>query len=254
MQPVDEGGSPRTFITPVLPEAIRQLLEPLVDPCGRPTARRLLGVDAPPILSARPGKLLSNHLLPMIHSVRDALMVESTEGRTAPKPKYLGGHIEVGTGILIYLKNILYTQLRRELTLSCMRWPLTHPRSFLQITAEDLPAWELDLATDFARLTGTEIYGCDLRVEPVFAETKPLLTLIDLAELTDRAARTAVFRTLCQLEPPLRALKSFEDAVQRHYGNRLDERPTLFRDATRRQLQQAFTDFNKERFPTGQVK
>jgi hypothetical protein len=198
MQPVRQGGAPQILIPTVpMPEAIKQLLSQYRDRFGVPTAGRLLGVDAQPRFSARPGKLFSDYLLAMIDYVRDAFMLERMEGQTPPKQKYLGGFIEVTEATLIDRKRILHRQLSRpETSLSFMRWPLTHPPKVQQITAEDLPAWEIDFATDFVRLTETDVYGCDLRVE-----TKPLRTLAELMPIGNSELRIRLFEQALRDEP-----------------------------------------------------
>jgi hypothetical protein len=79
--------------------------------------------------------------------------------------------------------------------------------------------------------------------------TSPLPALADLAELPDPEARVEVFRALYRRDPTLGKLKDLITAIpkQKYFGNCLDARPSLFLEATDRQLRQALTDFNRNR-------
>ncbi len=155
-----------------MPDAARDLLEPYrVGEAQRPAEpaapRRLLGVGTPHRLSARPGTLLSDFLLlmtPTAHALRDQNDRRTIRGT-------------LGADWLTHLYRVLHSQLyRSEITLTGLRWPLSPTPVVQSITAEELPGWLLDPATDFARLIGTETYLCDLRVVPATAAAAPTET------------------------------------------------------------------------------
>jgi hypothetical protein len=201
IEPLPEAATLDMLIPPPLPEEVQQLLKPYVDPLGPEPARRLLGVNAPACLSFRQGKLLSDHLLAMTPLVADALL-ERMEGQTTPKSKYPGGcRIRLDDIMFDHMPTLHAQLLRPEKSLSGLLWPLTHPRTVLKIPAEDLPAWEFDGATDFARLIGTETYVCDLRFQTILPETKPLPTLAELMLLPRSELRILLFEQALRHAP-----------------------------------------------------
>jgi hypothetical protein len=240
LKPVPQGASLDELITPVLPEAVQQLLEPYVDRLGPTPAKHLLGVNSPRRLSDRPDKLLSDYLLAMTRFVPDALL-ETMEGQTSPRPE--GGCIRVPDLMFTHMPALQAQLFRREVTLSGMGWPLTHPRTFLEITAEDLPAWGFDPATDFAWLVRTETYVCDLRVQRISVQTKPLLTRVDLAQLSPFQARVRLLLDVYERQPVPNAKQALI-AAQQLYANDLDGRPELLKPSND-ELRRVWTEVRK---------
>jgi hypothetical protein len=147
---------------PALPKAALDLLEPyrvrfLRSPVEvPPTPTYLLGWGTNPArLSGRASTMLSDYLLMMTPTADDLRDVRAE-------------NLRCGIVWLTHMLRVLYSQLyRNEITLSGLRWPLSPTPIVRSVTAETLPGWQLDLATDFARLIGTDNYLCDLRILPL---------------------------------------------------------------------------------------
>jgi hypothetical protein len=147
---------------PALPKAALDLLEPYWVRLRQspvevpPTPTHLLGWGTNPArLSGRAGIMLSDYLLMMAPTAGDLRDVRAE-------------NLRCGIVWLTHMLRVLYSQLyRNEITLSGLRWPLSPTPIVQSVTAETLPGWQPDLATDFARLIGTDTYQCDLRVLPV---------------------------------------------------------------------------------------
>jgi hypothetical protein len=143
-----------------MPAAVRGLLDPYRVPGGMPDGASgpLLGIGTPHRLTARPGVLLSDHLLlltPIVaQNLRDTAMAD----------------VALGEEWITHMHRVLYSQLYRgELTLDGLRWPLSPVPTSQPITADMLPSWQLDLATDFTRLVSTDVFLCDLRAVSIAA-------------------------------------------------------------------------------------
>lgn len=194
-----------------------------------PAAGRLLGCGMMPArLSTRAGTLLSDHLLLMTPTANQLRDVD------APA-------MQLDADWVLHMKRVLYSQLhRKEFILSGLRWPLTPTPTIHSITAEMLVSWQLDFATDFARLIGTETYLCDLRMTTVAV----LPMLADLEGLSAAEALVRILLAVHQREPSAnKAREALKDA-QRLYGTDLDARPELL-GPSGPQLRRAWTEVRK---------
>jgi hypothetical protein len=213
------------------PNAALELMTEYQVRSGLTVSQRVLGLGTPACLSSRPGLLLS-----------DALLMETPVAREL----LAGGALleaRLGADWLRWLYALLSERLHRlEITLSGLPWPLAIETDPVAITAETLPGWELDLATDFARRFGTETYLCDLRVEPVVAETQQLP---DLEGLSDTAARIAIYVTVLRQNPKLGRHKQAEKIALELFGDQIKGRSAVLKEATESQHRYAFKEARK---------
>jgi hypothetical protein len=204
-------------------------------PAEPPAPGGILGVDTPSRLTTRPGILLSDYLLMKTSVARDLHDAQALEAR-------------LGADWLTHLMQVLFSELyRSEITLSGLRWPFTPTPAAQSITAEMLPSWQIDLATDFARLVGTETYLCDLRVEQRLGQLTPGIPSVDdLQTLSDPEARIAILLAIWNTMPEATEAKPVRRVAVKHYGKTLDHRPKVL-GLSDRQLRRIWPEVKRRR-------